>query len=460
MRRKIDAFLDNWLKNEKALIVTGARQTGKTYAIREAFNRNGFRFVEINLDNDPNALSLFSKLTSAEDFYMKLSLISGEAETNGKAYVFLDEIQAVYIRREKIKKEDPKTYDETIDPITLSKKIVEDGRYKVVFSGSLLGVCLNGIRLNPLGYMDSLKMFPMDFEEYLWAKGVGDTAIKYIEKCYENRSLVDSTIHNRLMNLFKEYILVGGMPEVVSKFIETNNFQEIDKIQKQIIDGYKQDILKYIEDNDKKLIVSEAFESLPAELNRRDKHFKKSHLKNIPNSKNLDMENAFLWLTSAGIALPTYNVSDATFPLKLNEQRSALKLFASDIGLLSASLLGIKGRIMVLNDEKEINYGAPYENVIAQELTAHGYAPTHYYNSKKNGEIDFVLENASDIIPIEVKSGKSNISGYYDHAALNKVLSIHKEITEAFVLSSKNLSKETERITNLPLYMAMFIKKE
>lgn len=459
MKRKIDTFLDDWTNSNKALLVTGARQVGKTFSIREALKRNGFNLVEINFAKKTDALPMFSKLANLEDFYIKLSLTATGGLPKEGSCIFLDEIQLVYLRREKLLETDPELYDKTVDPITLSKAIIEDGKYKIVFSGSLLGVCLKGIKLNPVGYMDKVRMFPMDFEEYLWSKGIGDNVVTYLNKCYEDKVEVESSIHEKMMSIFREYILVGGMPEAVECFNTTLDFKKTDKIQKRIIDGYKDDVTKYADDEEK-LILTESFETLPSELNRKDKHFKKSHLENVPNGKNVNMENAFLWLTSAGIALPTYNVTDPTYPLKLNEQRSILKLFVSDIGLLSSSLLGVEGRIKVINGEKEVNYGAPYENVVAQELTAHGYAPLHYYNSKKKGEIDFVLEKETDILPLEVKSGKSDSNGYYSHLALNNLLSSHEEIAQSFVFSEKNLFKENEKITNLPLYMVMFLHKE
>lgn len=458
MKRKIDAYLDQWIKQSKALMVVGARQVGKTYAVRELFKRNHLNFCEINFANDADALSLFSKLSDLDDFYMKLSLV-GKKRGNKVTYLFLDEIQMVYLRREQLKLSDPDLYERTVDPITLSKAIVEDGRYRIVFSGSLLGVCLNGIRLNPIGYLDSIRMYPLDFEEYLWAKGIGNEVIDYLKKCYLNQTFVEDTIHEKIMNVFREYVLVGGMPEAVSSFIKNLDFKAVDRIQKNIIQGYGEDVSKYAKQEDK-LILREAYEALPSELNRKDKHFRKSNLKNVPNTKNIDMENSFLWLTSAGIALSVFNVTDVTYPLKINEQREILKLFANDIGLLSCSLLGVEGRIKMLNHEKEINYGAPYENVIAQELSAHGFASLYYYNSKKNGEIDFVLEKETEIIPLEVKSGKSSINGYYNHSALNRVLELHPDIKEAIVLSENNISKENDRIVCLPLYMIMFLNKE
>ena len=452
MKRKIDGVLDNWLNNRKqAILLFGARQTGKTYSIRECFKRNNVNYLEINFATDKLALELFSKLKNAEDFYTKLSLFFNENE-NVKG-VFLDEIQLVYKYRESLLNEDTKTYHTTIDPITLIKTLVEDGKYRFALSGSLLGVNLSGISSNPVGYLDTYTMYPLDFEEFLWARNIGNKIIQYLKKCFDKLIPIDDSIHQKLLSLFQEYLLVGGMPEAVSTYVINHNLQNTLEVQRQILNGYKNDILKYAPDNEK-ILIHETFANLPSELNRKDKHFRKSKL-DYPNSKNIDLNDAFLWLTNAGVALPTYNVYEPTYPLKLNEDRKILKLFSNDIGLLSSQLFDQEGEAKILQGELDINFGAPFENFAAQELNAKGYS-LYYYNSKKFGEVDFLIQKQGNVIPLEIKSGKAKRDGTFVHPALDNVFETYKDIQVSYVFSKENISKENNKIIYLPIYFLMF----
>lgn len=460
MKRKIDVRLDNWAKERAtALLITGARQVGKTYSARRCMEKNFATHLEVNFSRDPVALDLFSRLSGKDDFYAKLSLVKGKSGLeSGSGCVFLDEIQEVYTRREEMKEDEPSLLRQTIDPITLLKGLVEDGRYRYIVSGSLLGVSLFGVALNPVGYMDSIEMFPMDFQEYLMAKGLGDEVTDYLRGCFEKRKTVDDSIHRRMLSLFREYVLVGGMPEAVESFISFSDFPKVGEIQKQIIAGYRKDVSKYAP-KEQRLLLIEAFDGLPSELNARSKRYKKTHL-SIDNIKNKDISEEFLWLKEAGVALPCYHVSDPFYPLRQSEERKVMKLFASDVGLLSAALLSPEGRIAILNGESPINYGAPYENAVAEELWAHGNKFLYYWNDKKEGEVDFLTESGSSLIPLEVKSGKPKRDGSYNHLALDHLLSINKEIKTAYVLSSSNVRRESDVIWDMPIYFAQFLDIE
>ena len=456
MRRKIDSVLDNWLLNRKqAILLFGARQTGKTYAIRSCFNRNSCHFVEINFALDKVALELFSKLTSVNDFYVKLSLVAnGELVTN-KTCVFLDEIQSIYLYRESLRNTDPNLFHTTIDPISLIKKLVEDGRFRYALSGSLLGINLVGISSNPVGYLDTFTLYPLDFEEFLWANNIGEEVIEYLKTQFKSLKPVDDMIHQKIINTFYEYLLVGGMPEATNEYISSHDLNRVRNAQKQILNGYKNDIQKYAP-IEHRVLIGETFNRLPGELNRKDKHFRKSKL-DYPNSKNIDLTDIYLWLTNAGVALATYNVNEPTYPLKLNEHRKVLKLFSNDIGLLSSQLFENEGAIKVLQDDSSINFGSLFENVVAQELSCKGYS-TYYFNSKKIGEVDFLIEKEGNVVPLEIKTGSSSGVGFFEHKALNSVIDVYKDIKKAYVLSKNNISIETDKIINLPIYMVMFFK--
>lgn len=455
MKRKIDLTLDTWLsKRKQAILLYGARQSGKTYAIRECFKRNRAPYVEINFATDKTALSLFARLADANDFYTKLSLCCNGSLEMGRTCVFLDEIQEVYSYREELKKTRPEEVRLTIDPIALMKELVEDGRFRYAISGSLLGIKLSQISSVPIGYLDKHILYPLDFEEFLWAKGIGDEAIDYLRLKYLALEEIDETIHNKFLRLFRQYILVGGMPEAVKEYAASADLNLVSLIHRSIVEGYRDDIQKYAP-KENRLLIGETYDSLASELNRKDKHFRKSKL-DYPNSKNIDMENAFLWLTEAGVAIPCRNVACPCYPLTINEQRKTLKLFYNDIGLLCSSLLDKEGAIKILDGDSSINFGAPYENVIAQELFAHSGASSHYLNSKKYGEIDFLTQKNGEVVPLEIKSGEPNRNGFFAHKALDNALKAYPSIKRAFVLSKRNIAKENEKIANIPFYCVMF----
>ncbi len=457
MKRKIDGTLDNWIKDRKqAILLFGARQVGKTHSLRACFERNNVPYVEINFHMNKVALELFSQLKDENDFYVKLSLVAKGKLEAGKTFVFLDEIQEVYAYRRELESKDPRLCRTTIDPITLMKSLVDEARYRYALSGSLLGISLSGIGSVPVGYLDTYTMYPLDFEEFLWANEVGEGAISYLRERFESLEKIDDTIHLSFLDFYRRYVLVGGMPEAVNAYCAKQDIKLVQAVQKQILNGYRADIRKYAP-VEQRLLIEEAFKSIPNELSRRDKHFRKSSL-DYPNAKNLDLGDAFLWLTNAGVALPVYNVFEPSYPLRLNEQRKTLKLFSNDIGLLCAQLLEGEGAIKIIEGDSSINFGAPYENVIAQEVFAHFEEAPHYLNSKKCGEIDFLLQRRGEVIPVEVKSGSPGKDGLYPHKALDHLLLSYPKIKKAYLLSKENIGREGEKIISLPFYMSMFLR--
>ena len=431
LNRKIDKYLiEYYQKSGNALLITGARQVGKTYSIRE-FGKGFKSFIEINFIENPDAVGLFKNAKGSTDILMRLSTITNVPMIKGDTLIFFDEVQ------------------ECPDIVTAIKFLVDEGSYRYILSGSLLGVELKDIRSVPVGYMGVKEMFPLDFEEFITCVGINDNVIATVKEAWTKRRPVDDFIHNKMMELFRLYLIVGGMPAAVSKYLESNNLQEVLAVQQEIIQLYKKDIAKY--DPDNKLYIEEIFNLIPPELNAKNKRFILKRLNE--NAKYARYENSFLWLKNAGVAIPVYNVEEPKVPLLLARSRNLLKLFLNDIGLLAAQYAdGIQVRI--IKGDKDINFGSIYENAVAQELVAHGFEP-YFYNSKKRGEIDFVIENDGKVLPIEVKSGK----GYVYHRALSNIMDCEEyDLPEALVLNNDNLTVEG-RITYVPLYMVMFIVK-
>ena len=433
IRRKIeDRIREFYKKDKKALLITGARQVGKTYIIRQ-FGKTAFdSFIEINFLENRTAQSLFENATSSADILLRISAIADRPLVPGKTLIFFDEVQ------------------ECKELVTAIKFLVDEGSYRYILSGSLLGVDLKDIRSAPVGYMDVFEMYPLDFEEFALANGVSERVIDSLRTAYENRSPVDAVVHEKMMDLFRLYLIVGGMPSVVARYLETNNLQEVSQEQRAILALYRQDIAKY--DPKNKLYLEDIFALIPSELNAKNKRF---ILKNLnENFKFSRYQNSFIWLKNAGVALPTFCVTEPTVPLMLNKSANLFKLFLSDVGLLAAMYMdGIQ--LKLLNREKDINFGSIYENAAAQELKAHGY-DLYYFNSKKQGELDFIVEKGGDVLPIEIKSGKD----YARHAALDNVMSNPDyAIPTGYVFQNDNV-KADGKIVYLPVYMLMFLQKE
>lgn len=432
LRRKIDEYIRNYYKTTgNALLITGARQVGKTYTIRQ-FGRMFESFVEINFIETPEAVELFKGAKNSHDILFRLSAIASAQLIKGKTLVFFDEVQ------------------QCPDIVTAIKFLVEEGSYRYILSGSLLGVELKDLRSEPVGYMGIKDMYPLDFEEFISCIGINDAVIGSLHESWLNRTAVDEFIHGKMMELFRLYLVVGGMPAAVSKYLESNNLQEVMAVQQDIIRLYKRDIAQY--DPDNKLYIEEIFNLIPPELNAKNKRF---ILKRLNEHAKFDrIENSFLWLTNAGVALPVYNVEEPKMPLLLARSRNLFKLFQNDIGLLASQYAeGIQMR--VIKGDKDINFGSIYENAVAQELVAHGIAP-YYYNNKRRGELDFVIELGGKVLPIEVKSGK----GYETHRALSNIMDCDEyDLPEAVVFNNDNM-RVVGKIVYAPVYMAMFLEKD
>ena len=434
LKRKIEKDIEKWLDNsEKALLVYGVRQAGKTFIIRECLKRNECEYIEFNLINQPELVEILRDSTGIDDLILKLSLYSEKKIIPGKTIFFFDEVQR---------------YKEIVTKI---KFLVEDKRYRYILSGSLLGVEIINLKSAPVGYLQTLNMYPMDFEEFLQIFSVDETIINNLRNCFLTKTKVDEIIHNKIMEMFNIYMIIGGMPAAVERYRNTENIDEVMEEHRAIIEQYKLDFTQYEEEN-RKLIITHIYELIPAELNEKNKRFMIADI-----NKSLRYErisDSFVWLWKSGVTLGVFNTTEPTIPLMLNEKSALFKLFISDVGLLT-TIYGKSCKLKIVNKEGDINKGAVFENVVAQELHAHGY-PLYYYNSKKFGEIDFIVEQNGKSLPIEVKSGKA----YNKHSALNNLMNAKEYgIEEAFIFTNDNVKIEG-KFNYLPIYMVMFLRDE
>lgn len=432
LTRKIDAFLKHFYESSsKSLLVTGARQIGKTFSIRE-FGKSFDSFVEINFIESPDAVNVFANAVDSSDLLLKLSAFIREPLIPGKTLIFFDEVQ------------------ECPEIVTAIKFLVDEGNYRYILSGSLLGVELKDLRSVPVGYMDIKEMYPLDLEEFLINVGLGANVIDAIRTSWETRTPTDDVLHKKLMELFRLYLIVGGMPAAVSAYISTNNLQRVMEEQQTIIRLYRKDIAKY--DPENKLYIDEIFNLIPSELNAKNKRF---ILKNLNEHMKFSRhENGFIWLREAGVALPVYNIDEPKTPVVLSKSRNLFKLFQSDIGLL-ASQYADNIQLRILSGDRDLNFGGIFENFVAQELKAHGF-DLYYYNNKKKGELDFVIEYYGKVLPIEVKSGKD----YERHRALSNIMDCTEYgLQQAIVFGNDNLKSEG-KILYAPIYMLMFLQQK
>lgn len=434
MYRKDSVIIEDWIKkSNKALLVTGARQIGKTWLIRDEIEKSDYNRFEVNFIDQPDMIEYLNAKMSAEEFLIKLKMIMPENCKPYETVVFFDEIQ------------------KCPEIVTKIKFLVDEGSFKYVMSGSLLGVELKGIASAPVGYLTVLRMYPMDFEEFMVANDVSQTTLDMIKEKFETMKPLDEFIHQKLLYMFFVYLIVGGMPDAVKTYIETKDIREVDKVQRDIVALYKEDFSQY-ELEDKKLKLKSIYDIIPAELNKQNKKFVFTML-----DKELKFdryENSFLWLKDAGVALPVYNVDAPVVPLMASKSSNVFRLFSSDIGLLT-SAYPAETKIELINKNGEVNNGAHFENAVAQQLVANGFEP-YFCKKNKIGELDFVIEMSGKVVPIEVKSGKT----YKAHKALNNFMDVadyHME--KAYVLSVGNVETEGT-VIYLPIYMCYLLKEQ
>lgn len=434
MYRRDSVTIGEWIRDsKKALLVTGARQTGKTWLIRDEIEKSGYKKFEINFIDQPDMVAYLNAEMSAEEFLVKLKMIMPESCRPKETIVFFDEIQ------------------KCPEIVTKIKFLVDEGSFRYVMSGSLLGVELRGIASVPVGYLTVLRMYPMDFEEFMIANSVSQTTLDMLKEKYVRLEPVDDFIHQRLLAMFFVYLIVGGMPDAVRTYVETKDIREVDKVQHDIIGLYKEDFSQY-EQEDRKLRLKVIYDLIPAELNKQNKKFVFTMLDR--ELKFDRYENSFLWLKDAGVALPVYNVEEPVIPLLISKSSNVFRLFSSDIGLLTSAYPAAT-KIELIQKNAEVNNGAHFENAVAQQLTANGFDV--YFCKKKNiGELDFVIEMDGRVVPIEVKSGKD----YKRHNALDHFMEVpNYHMEKAYVLSTGNVEVDG-KICYLPIYMTYLLKEE
>lgn len=434
--RKIEALIEKHLKSgsEKILLIDGARQVGKTYIIRYAGKKLFENYIEINMVEDSLGDRLFAGTKTVEDFYLQVSMIAGsKMKDKENTLIFIDEIQA---------------YPHLL---TLLKFLSQDDRFTYIASGSLLGVTLSQTTSIPMGSIRKVRMFPLDFEEFLYASGMSAFALSSVRKKFEQLEAIDETMHNKMMDLFRKFLLVGGLPDAVNSYLEEKNIQSIRNIQNEIHSYYAADASKY--DREKKLKIRRVYDLLPSNMENKKKRVVVQSIENKKGKTFHDYSDEFEYLISAGIALNVQAISNPVFPLIESTGKNLLKLYLNDVGILTGILYGHNIRA-ILDDEKSINLGSVYETAVASELIAHGYK-LFYYDNRSKGEVDYLIDDYDSLsaVPIEVKSGKD----YTVHSALNAfVQNEDYHIKKAFVLSNKREVSSKGKITYIPIYYIMF----
>lgn len=440
LHRKIEQKIVDYLQNgsNKIMIIDGARQIGKSYIIRyvgsELLKDKFTNYIEINFVEDYLGDKLFENVNNKEDFYLQLSMIAGDKmKEKENTLIFIDEIQQ---------------YPQFL---TMLKFLKQDDKFTYICSGSLLGVTLAKTPSIPIGSIDVVHMFPLDFEEFLLANGFNEFAISSLKTKFENLETLEETTHNKVLDLFKKYLLIGGLPDAVNSFIDKKNIVEVRKIQSDIYDYYGDDASKY--DKEHKLKIKRIYDLIPSSLENKKKRIVVQDIENVKGKRFSSYQDEFDYLINSGIALEVKALSTPVFPLIESSGKNLLKLYLNDVGILT-NILYKHNINAVLNDERSVNLGTVYESVVASELKAHGHG-LFYYDNKTNGEVDFLIDdyNNLSVLPLEIKSGKD----YTIHSAINKFLS-NKDynVKKGYVLSNERKIFEKDNIIYLPIYMIMF----
>lgn len=438
--RKITSYLEDYLKSDsdKILILEGARQVGKSFSIREVGSRLYPNYVEINFVEDDEGKQLFKNIHKKEDFYLTLSMVAGDKlSSRDDTLVFLDEVQH---------------YPQFL---TMLKFLREDGRYRYIASGSLLGITLHDTTSIPVGSIIRKEMFQLDFEEFLIANGFGAEGIDRLRQSYMNRQSIAEQHHNHMLDLFHRYLLVGGLPDAVNTYLNTHNIMKVREVQEGIRKLYAADAAKYEKEHTKKLLLRRIYEMIPSQMENKKKRIVAQEIRGKEGDRFAHYQEEFEYLISSGIALAVHAISNPHFPLSESLQKNLLKLYLNDVGLLTG-LLYHNNILPVIDDVRSINLGSVYESVVAQELRAHGHK-LFYYDNRKQGEVDYLIDDHTVMSahPIEVKSGKD----YTVHSALNNLLkNPDYNIQAATVISNEREIYQKGKVTYMPVYFVMFME--
>ena len=436
LKRKIQAYIEQYLKSNsnKMLVIDGARQIGKSFIIRKVGSLLFPNFIEVNFAKDKNGPKVFAEANSIEKFYFQLSTIAGEKmHEKANTLVFLDEIQA---------------YPHML---TMVKFLKEDDRFTYIASGSQLGITLRQTVSIPVGSLEIKHMYQLDFEEFLWANGFGEIAIDDLRRRFEAKESLDENLHTRMLDLFKRYLLIGGMPDAVNEYLNSRNIVAVRKIQDDIRHLYALDASQY--DEEHKLKIMNVYNMIPSNMENKKKRLVYKAIEG--NDKRWkDFADEIEYLVSSGITLDVKAISSPTFPLVESASKNLIKLYLNDVGLLTDVLYQYNVSA-ILNDERSVNLGSVYESVVAAELKAHGHE-LFYYDNKAKGEVDYIVDDyeSLSVLPIEVKSGKN----YQIHRALNAFATNEDyNIKRGSVLSNEREIRSKGIITYLPIYYVMFL---
>lgn len=436
-KRKIESILNEYYKgkDEMIIIVDGARQIGKSFIIRETASKYFKNYIEIDLKSDFESTKSFMNVNSVKSFYLQVgSLYGDKLGSIDDTIIFLDEIQY---------------YPHLI---SLLKDLKKDNKYRYICSGSLLGVTLKHIFI-PMGSINEIKMYPMDFEEFLWANKVSEVVINELKECFNNKKPVDDNLHNTILSLFKDYLIAGGLPDAVREYVNNRNVMKTRKIQQLIYDYYKDDCAKY--DLDHKLKISKVYKFMISNMQNKVKRIQFKKIENKDDSNLEKYEDEFDFLIAAGVANDAKAISNPRFPLNESSSKNLIKLYYNDVGILT-NLLYKNNINAILNDDNAINLGSVYETVCAMELMAHGH-DLFYFDSKKVGEVDFLINDydSLSIVPLEIKSGKNQ----NNFRAIPKL--VNKEgnykLPFGYILGNKNVCEIKDSLISLPIYFIMFI---
>lgn len=437
--RKIESTIKSHLLSDskKILLVDGARQTGKTYIIRYVGKQLFEHFIELNMVEDSLSNQLFANTKTIEDFYLQVSMLAGDRmKEKDRTLIFIDEIQ------------------EYPHLLTLLKFLSQDDRFTYIASGSLLGVTLSQATSIPMGSIRKIRMFPLDFEEFLYANGMNEFTISIMRKKFEQLESLEETMHDKMMDYFRKYLLVGGLPDAVNAYLSEKNIQTVREVQSEIHEYYATDASKY--DNSRKLNIRRIYDTIPSNMENKKKRVIVKDIEHKKGKVFKDYQDEFEYLISAGIASHVQAISNPVFPLIESSGKNLLKLYLNDVGILTGMLYGNNIRA-ILDDVKSINLGSVYETVVASELIAHGYQ-LYYYDNRSKGEVDYLIDDyeSLSVVPIEVKSGKD----YAIHSALNTfVFNEDYHIQKAYVLSNERVVKTKGKIIYLPIYHIMFFQR-
>lgn len=440
LQRKFTSVIEHYLTNEtnKILLVNGARQTGKSYLIRYIGKKIFRHYVEINLQEDKDNQAIFANVRNTKDLYLQVAAIADkELGNKSDTLIFLDEIQA---------------YPHLL---SMLKFLNQEGVYHFIASGSHLGIALYETPSVPLGSVAIETMYPLDFEEFLWAYGADSKPISDIKQFFIDKKTLPDGLHAYYLQLFKYYLLVGGLPEAVNKFLPARNIREVRKVHKSIYELYRTDASQY--DEERKLMIRRIYDMIPSQLENRKKRIVYQNIEDKKGKRFRDYQDEFEYLIESGITLDVKAVSQPKYPLAESSTKNLMKLYLNDVGLLTYLLYAMNIN-PILQDQNSINLGTVYESVVAQELRAHGYK-LYYYDNKKKGEVDFLINdtNIVQVLPLEIKSGKD----YTEHSALSKFLDDKEyNIHQAIVFSNEQGVYKKNGIWYMPIYYVMFLNNE